>query len=82
MAILVEKLKLMKRLVYDWERQMKATRCVELESIETSIVELFLLEPTGILTMEEASLLAKLKSCKEDILAFEASTLRIKSRAV
>ena len=82
MSRLVGKLKVLKWAVTDWEHRMKHDRCSELVSIETTIANLFLLAPTRILSYEDTELLLELKACKEKLLAFEASTWRLKSWAV
>ena len=57
---------------------MNHDRGCELALIEENIVDLFLSTPTGVLSGDEAWLLAKLKA----LLDFDASSWRLKSRAV
>ena len=53
MGLLMEKLKLLRRLVCDWEQQMKVERSIELNTIESSILDLLMLSPNGTLTVKE-----------------------------
>ena len=82
MDILVGKLKLLRQLVRDWECKKKLIRENDLLEIESSIMELLLSIPTGILSGDHQSQLDSLKKHTEDIHAFEVSTLRHKSRVV
>ena len=65
-----------------WECRMKHDQGCELALIEEQIVDLFLSAPTGVLSGDEARLLAKLKVHKVALLDFDASSWRLKSRAV
>ena len=82
MSHLVSKLKILKWVVIDWEHQMKHDRCSELDSIETVIIDIFLLDPMGILSTKDTNMIIDLKAHKDILLAFESSNWRLKNWAV
>ena len=82
MSRLVGKLKVLKCVLTNWEHWLKQDLYNEFVSIENCIAELFLLAPTGILSLKYVKQLTELKARKEELLDFEALYWTRKSWAV
>jgi hypothetical protein len=80
-VLLCEKLKFLKKSVINWQKRKNNSFSGSIP-IEAKLSELFESRPSQIFKQEELNLMRALKTRKENILAIEESTWRLRSRAL
>ena len=79
---LLMKLKVLRSTVITWEKKKKFEHKCALVDIEEQILDLLISTLMGFLSTDEMVLLMGLKKPKDEIMSFEAASIRIKSRAI